>query len=295
MVGGSADLAGSDRTRLKFDGAGDFQAGNYGGRNLHFGVREHGMAAALNGMLVSKIRAFGGTFFNFSDYMRPSIRLAALMELPTIYVFTHDSIGLGEDGPTHQPIEQLASLRAMPGLMLLRPADANEVTEAWKVIMQLQHEPAAIVLSRQAVPTFDRSKYGAASGVTKGAYILADAADGKPEVILMATGTEVSLCVSAYEQLQTEGIKARVVSMPSWNLFEHQSDEYKAKVLPPEVKARVAVEQASTFGWSQYVGPTGTIIGMRRFGASAPIKDLQKKFGFTAENVVAAARKAIGR
>jgi transketolase len=295
MVGGSADLAGSDRTRLKFDGAGDFQAGNYGGRNLHFGVREHGMAAALNGMVVSKIRAFGGTFFNFSDYMRPSIRLAALMELPAIYVFTHDSIGLGEDGPTHQPIEQLASLRAMPGLMLLRPADANEVAEAWKVIMQLQHEPAAIVLSRQAVPTFDRSKYGAASGVTKGAYVLADAADGKPEVILMATGTEVSLCVSAYEQLKTEGIKARVVSMPSWNLFEHQSDEYKAKVLPPQVKARVAVEQASTFGWSQYVGPTGTIIGMRRFGASAPIKDLQKKFGFTTENVVAAARKAIGK
>ncbi len=295
MVGGSADLAGSDRTRLKFDGAGDFQAGSYGGRNLHFGVREHGMAAALNGMAVSKIRAFGGTFFNFSDYMRPSVRLAALMELPTIYVFTHDSIGLGEDGPTHQPIEQLASLRAMPGLMLIRPADANEVVEAWKVVMQLQHEPAALVLSRQAVPTFDRSKYGAASGVAKGAYILADAADCKPEVILMATGTEVTLCVSAYEQLKTEGIKARVVSMPSWNLFEHQSEDYKAKVLPPDVKARVAVEQASIFGWSQYVGPTGTIIGMRRFGASAPIKDLQKKFGFTTENVVAAARKAIGK
>jgi len=295
MVGGSADLAGSDRTRLKFNGAGDFQAGSYGGRNLHFGVREHGMAAALNGMAVSKIRPFGGTFFNFSDYMRPSVRLAALMELPTIYVFTHDSIGLGEDGPTHQPIEQLASLRAMPGLMFLRPADANEVVEAWKVIMQLQHEPAALVLSRQAVPTFDRSKYGPAAGVAKGAYILADAADGKPDVILMATGTEVTLCVNAYEQLKTEGIKARVVSMPSWNLFEHQSDEYKAKVLPPDVKARVAVEQASTFGWSQYVGPAGTVIGMRRFGASAPIKDLQKKFGFTTENVVAAARKAIGK
>jgi transketolase len=295
MVGGSADLAGSDRTRLKFVGAGDFQAGSYGGRNLHFGVREHGMAAALNGMAVSKIRAFGGTFFNFSDYMRPSVRLAALMELPTIYVFTHDSIGLGEDGPTHQPIEQLASLRAMPGLMVIRPADANEVVEAWKVILQLQHEPAALVLSRQAVPTFDRSKYGAAAGVAKGAYILADAADGKPDVILMATGTEVTLCVSAYEQLKTEGIKARVVSMPSWGLFESQSNEYKAKVLPPDVKARVAVEQAATFGWSQYVGPTGTIIGMRRFGASAPIKDLQKKFGFTTENVVAAARKAIGK
>jgi transketolase len=295
MIGGSADLAGSDRTRLKFDGAGDFQPGSYGGRNLHFGVREHGMAAALNGMAVSKIRPFGGTFFNFSDYMRPSVRLAALMEIPSIFVFTHDSIGLGEDGPTHQPIEQLASLRAMPGLMVLRPADANEVVEAWKVIIKLQHEPAAIVLSRQAVPTFDRTKYGSAAGVAMGAYILADAADGKPEVILMATGTEVSLCVNAYEQLKTEGIKARVVSMPSWGLFDSQSDEYKAKVLPPEVKARVAVEQAATFGWSQYVGPSGTIIGMRRFGASAPIKDLQNKFGFTTENVVAAARKAIGK
>ncbi len=295
MVGGSADLAGSDRTRLKFDGAGDFQAGSYGGRNLHFGVREHGMAAALNGIAVSKIRAFGGTFFNFSDYMRPSVRLSALMEIPSIFIFTHDSIGLGEDGPTHQPIEQLASLRAVPGLMLLRPADANEVVEAWKVVMQLQHEPAALVLSRQAVPTFDRSKYGASAGVAKGAYILADAPDGKPDVILMGTGTEVALCVSAYEQLKAEGVKARVVSMPSWNLFEHQSDEYKAKVLPPDVKARVAVEQAATFGWSQYVGPTGIVIGMRRFGASAPIKDLQKKFGFTTENVVAAARKAIGK
>ncbi len=295
LVGGSADLAGSDRTRLKFSGAGDFQAGSYGGRNLHFGVREHGMAAALNGMAVSKVRPFGGTFFNFSDYMKPSIRLAALMEIPTIFIFTHDSIGLGEDGPTHQPIEQLAGLRAMPGLMLLRPADANEVVEAWKVIMQLQHEPAVLVLSRQAVPTFDRSKYAAASGVAKGAYILADAPDGKPEVILMGTGTEVSLCVSAYEQLKAEGVKARVVSIPSWNLFDHQSDEYKAKVLPPEVKARVAVEQASTFGWSQYVGPSGIVIGMRRFGASAPIKDLQKKFGFTTENVVAAARKAMGK
>jgi transketolase len=293
LVGGSADLAGSDRTRLKFDGAGDFQSDNYGGRNLHFGVREHGMAAALNGMAVSKIRSFAGTFFNFSDYMRPSIRLASLMELPTIYVFTHDSIGLGEDGPTHQPIEQLASLRAMPGLMLMRPGDANEVVEAWKVIMQLKHEPAALVLSRQPMPTFDRSKYGAASGVAKGAYILADAQDGKPEVILMGTGSEVSLCVSAYEQLKAEGVKARVVSMPSWSLFDAQSEEYKSKVLPPDVKARVAVEQAATFGWSKYVGPNGFVIGMTRFGASAPIKELQKKFGFTTENVVAVARKAM--
>ena len=295
LVGGSADLATSDKTRLKFDGAGDFQAGSYGGRNLHFGVREHGMGAALSGMAVSKIRPFGGTFFNFSDYMRPSIRLAALMEIPTIYVFTHDSIGLGEDGPTHQPIEQLASLRAMPGLMLLRPADANEVVEAWKVIMQLKHQPAALVLSRQAVPTFDRSKYGAATGVANGGYILADAPDGKPEVILMGSGSEVSLCVGAYEQLITQGIKARVVSMPSWNLFERQSDAYKAQVLPPEVKARVAVEQASTFGWSQYVGAAGIVIGMHRFGASAPLKDVQKKFGFTPENVIAAARKVIGK
>jgi transketolase len=295
VVGGSADLAGSDKTRLKFAGAGDFQAGSYGGRNLHFGVREHGMAAALNGMTVSKIRAFGGTFFNFSDYMKPSIRLAALMEIPTIFIFTHDSIGLGEDGPTHQPIEQLAGLRAMPGLMLLRPADANEVVEAWKVIMKLQHEPAVLVLSRQPVPTFDRSKYGAASGVAQGAYILADAPDGKPEVILMGTGTEVYLCINAYEQLKTEGVKARVVSIPSWNLFDQQSDEYKAKVLPPEVKARVSVEQASTFGWSQYIGPTGVSVGMHRFGASAPIKDLQKKFGFTTENIVAAARKTMGK
>jgi len=295
MVGGSADLAGSDKTRLKFEGAGDFQPGSYGGRNLHFGVREHGMAAAVNGMAVSKIRPFCGTFFNFSDYMRPSVRLASLMELPTIYVYTHDSIGLGEDGPTHQPIEQLASLRAMPGLMLFRPADANEVVEAWKIIMQLDHEPAAIVLSRQPLPTFDRSKYGAASGVAKGGYILADATDGQPEVILIGTGSEVSLCMSAYEQLTTAGIKARVVSMPSWGLFDSQSEEYQAKVLPPDVTARVAVEQAATFGWDKYVGPKGIIIGMKRFGASAPIKDLQKKFGFTTENVVAAARKAIGK
>jgi transketolase len=246
-------------------------------------------------MAVSKLRPFGGTFFNFSDYMRPSIRLAALMEIPTIFVFTHDSIGLGEDGPTHQPIEQLAALRALPGLMLLRPADANEVVEAWKIIMQLQHEPAAIVLTRQAVPTFDRSKYGAAAGVAKGAYILADPPEGKPQVILMGSGSEVSLCLGAYERLQAEGVQARVVSMPSWNLFEAQSDEYKAQVFPPEVKARVAVEQAATLGWSQYVGPAGIVLGMRRFGASAPIQDLAAKFGFTLENVMVAARRAIGK
>jgi transketolase len=293
LIGGSADLATSNKTTLKFEGVKDFEAGSYDGRNFHFGIREHAMGAALNGMAVSKVRPFGGTFFNFSDYMRPSVRLAALMELPVIYVYTHDSIGLGEDGPTHQPIEQLASLRAMPGLVLLRPADANEVVEAWKIVMQLRDQPAALVLTRQAVPTFDRTKYAPASGVSQGAYVLADAADGKPSIILMATGSEVSLCLNAYEQLKAEGVKARVVSMPSWDIFEKQSDAYKKQVLPPEVKARVAVEMASTFGWSQYVGPTGTVVGMRRFGASAPLKDLQKKFGFTTENVLAAAREAI--
>src|SRR5438094_897967 len=293
MVGGSADLATSDRTRLKFEGAGDFQPGTYGGRNLHFGVREHGMAAALNGMAVSKVRPFGGTFFNFSDYMKPAVRLAALMEIPTIFIYTHDSIGLGEDGPTHQPIEQLPSLRAVPGLVLLRPADANEVVEAWKVIMQLKHEPAALVLTRQAVPTFDRTKYASATGVAKGAYVLADAPDGKPQVILMSSGSEVQHCVAAYEQLKSEGVQARVVSMPSWAIFEKQSDEYKQQVFPREVKARVAVEQASTFGWSQYVGPHGKVIGMHTFGSSAPLKDVLKKFGFSPDKVVEAARATI--
>jgi len=262
---------------------------------LHFGVREHAMAGALNGLVVSKIRPYGGTFFNFTDYMKPAVRLAALMQVPSIFIYTHDSIGLGEDGPTHQPIEQLAMLRAVPGLLLLRPADANEVVEAWRVVMQRKHEPAALVLSRQPLPTFDRSKYAPAAGVAKGAYVLADAPDGKPEVILMATGSEVSLCVTAYEQLQSEGIKARVVSMPSWDIFEAQSDEYKRQVFPPSVKARVSVEAAATLGWSQYVGPTGKTIGMRRFGASAPIKDLLKKFGFTTENVVQTAREAIAQ
>jgi transketolase len=295
LVGGAADLATSNKTDLKFEGAGTFEADNYGGRNFHFGVREHAMGATLNGMAVSGLRPFGGTFFNFSDYMRPSIRLASLMEIPVVYVFTHDSIGLGEDGPTHQPIEQLASLRAMPNLVLLRPADANEATEAWKIAVQLRDHPAALVFTRQAVPTFDRTKYAPASGVSKGAYILADAPGGKPDVILMATGSEVSLCINAYEQLKAEGVKARVVSMPSWDIFEKQSADYKKQVLPPDVKARVAVEMASTFGWSQYVGLSGTVIGMHRFGASAPIKDLLKKFGFTTENVVAAAQQALGQ
>ena len=295
LVGGSADLATSNKTTLKFEGAGDFQANSYAGRNMHFGVREHAMGAILNGMSTAKIRPYGGTFFNFSDYMRPTIRLAAIMELPVIYVFTHDSIGLGEDGPTHQPVEQLASLRAVPGLMVMRPADANEVVEAWKVIMQLRHEPAALVLTRQAVPTFDRTKYASAAGVAKGAYILADAPNARPDVILMGTGSEVQFCVTAYEQLKAEGINARVVSMPSWDLFEHQTDDYKDEVFPPEVKARVAVEQASTFGWSQYVGMDGKVVGMHTFGASAPLKDLQKKFGFSPDSVAEAAREVFAR
>ena len=295
LMGGAADLFPSTKTRLTFEGAGDFERYNYGGKNLHFGIREHAMGAALNGLSLVKVRPFGSTFLIFSDYMKPPIRLAAIMEIPVIYVFTHDSIGLGEDGPTHQPIEQLAALRAVPGLMTMRPADANEVVEAWKVIMQLHHEPAALVLTRQAVPTVDLSKYAPASGVAKGAYILADAPGGKPDVILMATGSEVALCVDAYEKLKAEGIKARVVSMPSWDLFEHQDRDYREEVLPPEVTARIAVEQASTFGWSQYVGEKGRVLGMRTFGASAPLKELQKKFGFTPDAVISAARELVGQ
>ena len=295
LMGGAADLFPSTKTRLIFERAGDFEADDYSGRNLHFGIREHAMGAALNGMSLAKVRPFGATFLIFSDYMRPPIRLAAIMEIPVIYVFTHDSIGLGEDGPTHQPVEQLASLRATPGLMTIRPADANEVVEAWKVIMQLHHEPAALVLTRQAVPTLDRSKYAPASGVAKGAYVLADVPDGKPQVILIATGSEVSLCVDAYEKLRAEGIKARVVSMPSWDIFEHQEKDYREKVLPKDISARIAVEQASTFGWSRYVGPKGRTIGMHTFGASAPLKELQKKFGFTPDAVVAAARELVAQ
>jgi transketolase len=293
LVGGSADLGGSNKTRLTTGK--DFQAGKYGGRNLFFGVREHAMGAAMNGMCLSKLRPFGGTFLTFSDYMRPAIRLAALMEIPTTFVFTHDSIGLGEDGPTHQPIEHLPALRAIPNLVVLRPADANEVTEAWKIIMQLRRQPALLALSRQALPTFDRTKYASASGLAKGAYVLAEAEGGKPDVILMATGSEVQWCVNAYEQLKSEGIKARVVSMPSWDIFEKQSQDYREQVLPTAVKARVAVEQASTFGWDRYVGPAGVAIGMHGFGASAPLRDLLKRFGFTTEHVVAAAREVLAK
>jgi transketolase len=293
LMGGSADLAPSCKTRLTFDGAGDLQAGSPGGRNLHFGIREHVMASVLNGMALIKVRAYGSSFLIFSDYARPAIRLSALMELPVIYVFTHDSIGVGEDGPTHQPVEQVASLRAIPGLIVLRPADANETAEAWKVIMQQHHAPAVLVLTRQAVPTIDRGKYAPASGLARGAYVLADAPDGKPQVLLLATGSEVVLCLEAYEQLKAEKIKARVVSMPSWELFDDQPQEYRDRVLPPEVTARVSVEQASTFGWAKYVGATGRSIGMRSFGASAPLKDLVKKFGFTPEHVVAAAKEQL--
>jgi transketolase len=278
---------------LTFDGAGDFQPESTSGRNFHFGIREHAMAAVLNGMALIKVRAYGSTFLIFSDYARSAIRLSSLMELPVIYIFTHDSIGVGEDGPTHQPVEQVASLRAIPGLIVLRPADANEVVEAWKVIMKLHHAPAALVLTRQALPTIDRTKYGGASGLAQGAYILADAPNSKPDALLLATGSEVSLCMEAYERLKAEGIKARVVSMPSWELFDDQPLEYRHRVLPPEVTARVSVEQASVFGWAKYVGVTGHSIGMRSFGASAPLKDLLKKFGFTADQVVAAAKEQV--
>ncbi len=293
LIGGSADLAPSTKTRIAFDGAGDFSAENYGGRNLHFGIREHAMGAILNGMSLVKIRPFGSGFFIFVDYMRGSLRLSALMELPVIYVFTHDSIGVGEDGPTHQPIEQLANLRSIPGLILIRPADANEVTEAWKVILQLHHEPAALVLSRQAVPTIDRTKYAPASGLARGAYILADPKDGPPEVVLIGTGSEVALCLEAYEQLSKDGVRARVVSMPSWELFDHQDKSYRESVLPPSVRARVSVEQASDFGWSKYTGSEGHNICIATFGASAPLKQLQKKFGFNVENITAAAKSQI--
>ena len=295
LMGGSADLYPSTKTRLTFDGAGDFEANHYNARNFHFGIREHAMGAIVNGMVLSNIRGYGSTFLIFSDYMKMPIRISAIMEVPSIWIFTHDSIGVGEDGPTHQPIEQLVTLRAVPGLITLRPADANEVVEAWKVIMTLTSEPAALVLTRQAVPTFDRSKYSSAAGVARGAYILADAEGGKPDVILMATGSEVYLCIEAYEKLKSEGVKARVVSMPSWELFEHQDDAYREQVLPAAITARVAVEQASVLGWARYAGSKGRIIGMHTFGASAPLKDLQKKFGFNPDAIVKAAHESLGR
>ena len=293
FLGGSGDLGPSNKTTLKFDGAGDFEPGTPAGRNMHFGIREHGMAAVVNGMSLSKLRAFGATFFIFSDYARGSIRLSALMELPTLMVFTHDAMGDGEDGPTHQPIEQLASLRAVPGMTLFRPGDANEVVEAYRYVMQLRHRPALMVLSRQPLPTLDRSRYASASGVAKGAYVLADAPGGKPEVILIATGSEVSLAAAAHELLVAGGISSRVVSMPSWDVFEQQTQAYRDSVLPPEVTARVSIEQASTFGWERYIGARGKAIGMQTFGASAPLKALQEKFGFEPERVVAIAKEVL--
>jgi transketolase len=295
LLGGSADLAPSTKTLLTFEDATGFQPGNYGRRNMHFGIREHAMAATINGMSLTKVRPFGATFFVFTDYMRAGVRLGAIMGIPVIYVLTHDSIGLGEDGPTHQPIEHLAMVRATPGLITLRPADANEVLEAWKFVMQLQHEPALLVLTRQAVPTLDRTKFAPASGLARGAYVLADAPSGKPDVLLLATGSEVYLCVDALDQLSKEGIRARVVSMPSWELFERQDQAYRDSVLPPAVTARVSVEMASTFGWTRYVGTSGSSIGMHSFGASAPLKALQKHFGFTVEHIVSAAKEQVKR
>ena len=295
FLGGSADLGPSNKTTLTYEGAGHFQAGSPGGKNLHFGIREHSMAAIVNGLSLSKVRAFGATFFIFSDYARPAIRLSALMELPTILVFTHDAMGDGEDGPTHQPVEHLASLRAIPGLVTLRPGDANEVVEAYRYVMQLRHQPAVLVLSRQPLPTLDRRTYAPATGVARGAYVLADPPGGNPEVILIASGSEVSLAVEAHDKLIAEGIRSRVVSMPSWDIFEHQTQEYRDSVLPPAVKARVAVEQASTFGWERYVGTAGHVIGMRTFGASAPLKALQEKFGFEPDRVTAAAKELLAK
>lgn len=294
LVGGSADLAKSNKSRLGFEGAGDFQSGSYAGRNIHFGVREHAMGAIVNGMALSRLRSFGAGFLIFSDYGRPAIRLASISELPVFYVFTHDSIGVGEDGPTHQPIEHLASLRAIPGVIVLRPGDANEVSEAFRVVLQQTHHPVILALSRQAVPTFDRTKYASATGVQKGGYVMADAKPGTPDLILIGTGTEVTQCVEAYEKLASEGVKVRVVSLPSWELFEKQPLEYRESVLPSGVTKRVCVEMGSALGWERYAGPFGVTIGMHSFGASAPLKDLARHFGFTTDTVYSAARKLLG-
>jgi transketolase len=294
LIGGSADLTPSTKTRLTFEGAGDVEPDEHGGRNLHFGIREHASAAIANGLALTKLRPYWSTFLTFSDYARGAIRLSALMEIPVLHIFTHDSIGVGEDGPTHQPVEQLASLRAVPGLLVFRPADANEASETWRVVTALRHLPAALVLSRQALPTLDRSGLGAASGVAQGGYILAEAGGGRPDVIMLATGSEVHLAIEARDELEADGIHARVVSMTCWELFDQQPEEYRRQVLPPEVTARVAVEQASTLGWDRYVGPGGKIIGMHTFGASAPLKQLLTKFGFTPDKVAQAAREVVG-
>ena len=293
LVGGSADLSPSTKTRLVFDGAGDFQPGQQGGRNLHFGIREHASAAVANGMALTKLRPYWSGFLIFSDYARGSIRLSALMQIPVLHIFTHDSIGVGEDGPTHQPVEQLISLRAIPGLLVFRPADANEVVETWRIVTALRHEPAVLILSRQALPTLDRAVFASASGVARGGYVLAEADSGTPEVILLATGSEVHLALAARQELQAAGIGARVVSMTCTELFDRQSREYRDEVIPPSVKARVAVEEASTLGWDRYVGDGGAVIGMRTFGASAPLKQLLTKFGFTPDQVAEVARSRV--
>ena len=295
FLGGSADLAPSNKTLLTYQGAGEFQADSPEGKTLHYGIREHAMGAIVNGLSLSKIRAFGATFFIFSDYARPAIRLAAIMELPAIFVFTHDAMGDGEDGPTHQPVEQLAAMRATPGLVTLRPADANEVVEAYRYILELRHKPAVLVLSRQPLPTLDRSRYAPASGLARGAYVVADPPGGNPELILIASGSELILAVNAHETLLAEGVRSRVVSMPSWDIFDQQPKDYQDGVLPPAVNARIAIEQASTFGWERFIGGSGRIIGMKTFGASAPLKELQRKFGFEPGRVVATAKELLGR
>ena len=303
LIGGAADLSPSTKTSLRFDFAGEYQPGtgggadaeNQSGRNLHFGVREHAMCAVASGLALSGLRTFAASFFIFTDYCRGAIRLAAMMGLPVIYVWTHDSIAMGEDGPTHQPVEQLAAFRAMPGMVLLRPADANEIVEAWRVVMQLKDRPASLVLSRQALPTLDRTRYASAAGVARGAYVLADADDGAPDVLLLGTGSEVALCIAAHEELKGQGIASRVVSMPSWDLFETQDAAYRDSVLPPSVAARVSVEAASPLGWERYVGSGGAIIAMRSFGLSAPGPVAQAHFGFDVAHVVAAARQQLAR
>jgi transketolase len=295
MLSGSADLTDSTSVRLTFEGAADFEPGLRGGRNLHYGIREHESAAISNGLSLSKLRPLWSTYLTFSDYAKPAIRLSALMELPVIHLFTHDSIGLGEDGPTHQPVEHLAGLRAIPGLNVIRPCDANEVAEAWRVAVDRTHGPVALVLTRQNVPILDRSRYASAEGLRRGGYVLADADGGDPEVILIATGSEVALAAEAYEELSSSGVRARVVSLPSWYLFDQQPEDYRESVLPTSVTARVSIEEASTLGWDRYVGPEGATIGMHTFGSSAPLKDVQTKFGFTPERVVEKAREVLGR
>jgi transketolase len=294
LIGGSADLSPSTKTNLTFEGAGSYSAKDYSGRNLHFGVREHAMGAIANGLALSYIRPYTSTFLVFSDYMKPPIRLAAIMELPVIFVFTHDSIGVGEDGPTHQPIEQLTQLRATPGLLTIRPGDANETAQAWKVALAQTNRPSCLVLSRQPLPTLDRSRYANAEGLARGAYVLADAEQGLPQVILIATGSELSLAVQAHDQLAAQGMRSRVVSMPSWELFEEQDAGYREQVLPAAITARVAIEQAGPIGWDRYVGAQGAKVVMNSFGASAPIDKLQAKFGFTVENIVKLAKAQLG-